>query len=109
MSEPSWLSDVQRFNADGSDVGSALSAIAEAMDGEAGPELVASAVGGAAVDGVNGAGTEYVVYVSTGVRESDLQKVADAYGVPKEVVRLLAAAEMLDSQYQGVAGCATQW
>lgn len=109
MSEPSWLKDVQRFDSAGQDVGSALSAIAEAMDGETGPELVAGAVGGAAVDGVNGTGTEYVVYVSTGVREADLQKVADTYGVPKEVVRLLAAAEMLDSQYQGVASCATQW
>lgn len=109
MNNPSWLDGVQRFDAAGDDVGSALSAIASAMDEEAVPELVVGAIGGAAVSGVSGSGTEYVVYVSSGVREQDLAQVAEAYGVPVEQVSLLPAAEMLQTQYRGIASCATQW
>lgn len=108
MTNPSWLDDVQRFDAAGDDVGSALSAIASAMGDEAAP-LAAGAIGGAAVSGVSGSGTEYVVYVSSGVLERDLAQVAEAYGVPVESVALLPAAEMLQTQYRGIASCATQW
>lgn len=109
MTNPSWLDGVRRFDAAGDGVGSALSAIASAMDEEAVLELVAGAIVGAAVSGVSGSGTEYVVYVSSGVREQDLAQVAEVYGVPVEQVSLLPAAEMLHTQYQGIASCATQW
>jgi len=109
MSGQSWLDDVQRFDAAGDDVGSALSAIASAMAEEDAPMLAAGAIGGAAVSGVSGSGTEYVVYVSSGVRERDLAQVAEAYGVPVESVALLSAVEMLQTQYRGIASCATQW
>lgn len=105
MSTQNWLKDVQEFKANGDGVAPALAAIGNALDQELQqPALAAGDIGAAEVT-VAGSGVEYVVYVSTGQPAADIARVSEAYGVPADLVKLMLAAEMLESHCQGVARC----
>lgn len=102
---PDWLSQVQQLTTEGvdgkSETGAALSALADAMT-----SVKAGDVIGAAIDR-GSRGTEFAVLVSDGEVSADVARLAEHYDVPAEAVTLMAAADLIEQQYNGVATCST--
>lgn len=104
---PEWLSQVKQLSvevADGqSDVGAALSALADELVSVKAGDVIAAAIDR------GDRGTEFAVLVSDGDVSADVARLAEKYEVHASAVVLMSAAEMIERQYDGVATCTTEF
>lgn len=102
---PEWLSQVKQLSvevaAGQSDIGAALSALADEMVPVKSGDVIA-----AAIDRVD-QGTEFAVLVSSGDVAADVARLTEKYEVHPSAVVLMSAADMIEQQYNGVATCST--